>query len=127
MKTIEKGIYRVDRDYIDYLRKREPNVYPSQYNLYCGPVFTMEEERGTVQFFVPATNQPLPYDNYLENRYKAGRIGTFDVARMIPVPEECLTSVVGDEKFQKAYDYLHELLEHAALDRVEREYSRYSG
>jgi hypothetical protein len=122
METIEKGLYRVNRSYIRYLRERDPNVCPPECNLYCGPVFTVEEERGTLYFFTPATDKPLPYDNYLQNRYWGGRIGCFDVAKMIPVPPECLTSVVGDEQFQKAYNYLHTLLEGAALERIRAEY-----
>lgn len=85
------GMYHLDHDYVNALKKADNNVIdPNENDLYCGPAFTHQSERGLVAFFVPVDIST--YDEYdvLPMTLYLGKLGGdfLDFTKMIPVVNE---------------------------------------
>lgn len=70
------GMYRVDKNYLDHMKSRQPKVMGSEEtDLYCGPVLNVDGEFG---FYFPATSMS-------EDRDADKRILSFiHVFKMLP-------------------------------------------
>lgn len=82
------GMYRVDKDYIDYMKERQPKFIASEITeLYVGPVLTIDEEWG---FYAPVTPKPDESDKMFiaEGAVVAGFV---HVREMMPCCERILT------------------------------------
>lgn len=82
------GMYRVKKDYIAYMKERQPKIIaPEITDLYVGPVLTVDEEWG---FYAPVTPKPDESDKMFiaEGAVIAGFV---HVREMIPCREEILT------------------------------------
>lgn len=96
--TIPFGIYRIDKEYISFLRKCDNNVLDPEYtDRYCGPVLRVDSERGPADYFVPI----LPdYDNmtgYLVN-FKDGILAGFmDFKKSIPCLEKNMVQDISNK------------------------------
>lgn len=82
------GMYRVDKDYIDYMRERQPKIIASEItDLYVGPVLTVDEEWG---FYAPVTPK-LDESDKMFIAEGAVIAGFVHVREMIPCWERILT------------------------------------
>lgn len=82
------GMYRVDREYIAYLKERQPKIIdPEITDLYVGPVVTVDEEW---DFYAPVTPKPDAGDKMFiaEGVVVAGFV---HVREMIPCCQKILT------------------------------------
>lgn len=87
---IKFGLYRVDHDYINSLRKNDSNVIdPNVNDLYCGPVYHADCERGPFGFFVPVDEKEYNNATVFAGLFCDGNyFGFVDYNKMIPVVHE---------------------------------------
>lgn len=84
------GMYRVDKNYINHMKERQPKLIASEVtDLYVGPVVTVDEEWG---FYAPVTSKPDDSDKMFiaEGAVVAGFV---HVREMIPCWQKILTRV----------------------------------
>ena len=86
----EFGIYKISEDYLRFISKTNPAVMdPDVTNIYCGPVYQMDTNRGFADYFVPIDvafyNEHTGFVTSFLNGVFAGMM---DFKRMIP----CLPS-----------------------------------
>ena len=87
---MEYGMYRVNKLYIKYLKKRNPWVIdPDVSRLYVGPVLEIDEKYG---FFVPVT--PKPEGDTFFVGEDGAIMGFVHVNKMIPCISNLIKSVV---------------------------------
>lgn len=81
------GLYRIDHDYIDALRKNEKLIIdPNVNDLYCGPVYHGTCDRGVFGFFVPIDEKYFDNTDMLLMAFCNGNFAGFaDYNKMIPV------------------------------------------
>jgi len=95
----EFGIYRIDKDYINYLRTVEPHVIdPEITNWYCGPVCRKNGNRGEVEYFVPIDIQKYNKKNSFLMGFLNGVLaGIMDFKGMIPCLPDKYTKETSNE------------------------------
>ena len=82
------GMYRVDKEYIDHMKSRQPKIIdPKITDLYVGPVITVDAEWS---FYAPVTPKP---DNSDKMFIAEGAVvaGFVHVREMIPCCQKILT------------------------------------
>ncbi len=94
LKETAFDLYRIDHDYIRFLREREPNVTdPDFTDIYCGPVYCKETERGLVEYYVPLDINALTSATGIFETFKNGILADFfDFKKMIPCSPKCIMS-----------------------------------
>lgn len=83
------GIYRVNPNYLRYLRDLDQSVPSPELNLYVGPVMTITGKKGSMPGFVHLNEQegdfePIPYTSLY------GHIGRLNLNKMIPCPDKMI-------------------------------------
>lgn len=98
------GLYRIDHDYINALRKREANIIDPEVNdLYCGPVFHGTCERGVFGDYAPVDENFYNSNKLFLTAFCDGVYADFiDFTKMIPVVNErYLTAYTDNEHLTK--------------------------
>lgn len=107
--SIPFGLYRINKDYLNFLKKQEPNVHNPNENLYCGPVVTIFDHDSKTQheFFVPIIETPDNPDNYNfegpAEMFINHVYGELDFRLMVPASEQVLTA--DTENTEKLEDF----------------------
>lgn len=114
--TIPANVYAVEKNYIDFLRKRDENVIDPQITQrYYGPVLTVERDGKEIDYFAPI----LP-DETLKSASLTHLInGVFceiDLRHMIPCSEKSLST--GEYNAERTQFFMtnHDLIKAYALE-----------
>ncbi len=111
--SIPFGVYNIKRKYLEGLKENVHENIDTECNLYCGPVFSANCERGPFAFFVPI--DPIYktltcFGSTFDNGVFAE---IFDFKRMIPCTTNCLLSThEKDEQIIKICNNLRDELEY---------------
>lgn len=100
------GIYRLDKEYISFMKKSDDNVLdPDATDRYCGPLFSITNDYGTVNYFAPILPEYDEYknlDNIFEPTFNDGIICSFiDARKSLPCLEKYISKDNSDEKLSQ--------------------------
>lgn len=92
--TIPFGMYRVDKDYLKFLKNKGQPVNPEQI-LYCGPVLSKYNAKNecTAVYFVPVKPESRESLYYSTDALANGIVGDFDFRYMISCSSKQLTAI----------------------------------
>lgn len=115
------GVYRLNKDYIAFLKAEDDNVLDPKYtDRYCGPVFRVNSKRGFIDYFVPI--DPV-YDKMecVLITFKNGVIAGFmDAKRAIPCLEKNITRDDSDTGLSAACESLEAFIRDCSVNIHEK-------
>lgn len=120
---IPYGMYRIDKDYLSYLKKNDSHVLDPEQNLYCGPVLTVYNVKHTcdVAFFVPVVEHSDEEWEGTTQMLANGVFGELDFRRMVPCFEKHITPDKNETKRQKFFTENRKMLESFAKGAYQRQ------
>lgn len=103
---IEYGLYRIDHDYLNHLKKADDKIIdPDKNDLYCGPVYHAVADGKICGFFVPVDIKTFKDYDVFPMHLFCGKLGgdLLDFEKMIPLVNPTLAVRVIDEKCLNDY------------------------
>ena len=113
--SIPFGVYNINHKYLEGLKENVCESIDIDHDLYCGPVFSADCERGPFAFFVPIDPVYKTLTCFGSTFNNGIFAEIFDFKKMIPCTDNCFTSShETDERIVKICNNLRDELEYNA-------------